>query len=71
MGFGLPIDSWLRAPLRDWAESLLNEKDLNDLGYINTQKVRVMWNEHLSGRKNLQYELWNILMFRAWQKYWL
>jgi asparagine synthase (glutamine-hydrolysing) len=71
MGFGLPIDSWLRSPLRDWAESLLNEKDLNDLGYINTQKVRVMWNEHLSGRKNLQYELWNILMFRAWQKYWL
>ena len=71
MGFGLPIDSWLRAPLRDWAESLLNEKDLNDLGYINTQKVRLMWKDHLSGRKNLQYELWNILIFRAWQKYWL
>jgi len=71
MGFGLPIDSWLRAPLKDWAESLLNEKDLNDLGYINTQKVRAMWNDHLSGRKNLQYELWNILMFRAWQKHWL
>jgi len=71
MGFGLPIDSWLRAPLKDWAESLLNEKELNDLGYINTQKVRAMWNDHLSGRKNLQYELWNILMFRAWQKHWL
>jgi asparagine synthase (glutamine-hydrolysing) len=71
MGFGLPIDSWLRSPLKDWAESLLNEKDLNDLGYINTPKVRSMWNEHLSGRKNLQYELWNILMFRAWQNHWL
>jgi asparagine synthase (glutamine-hydrolysing) len=71
MGFGLPIDSWLRGPLKDWAESLLNEKDLKELGYMNAGYVRTMWNDHLSGRKNLQYELWNILIFRDWQKHWL
>jgi asparagine synthase (glutamine-hydrolysing) len=71
MGFGLPIDSWLRGPLKDWVESLLNEKDLTDVGYMNAANVRAMWNDHLSGRKNLQYELWNILMFRAWQEHWL
>ena len=71
MGFGLPIDSWLRGPLRDWAEDLLNEKDISDSGYLNAVEVKRIWNEHQAGKKNLQFKLWNILMFRAWQKHWI
>lgn len=70
-GFGLPIDEWLRKPLRDWVESLINEKEIEQQGFLNVQEVRKIWIDHCSGRKNLQYELWNILMFCAWQKKWL
>jgi len=71
MGFALPIDSWLRHSLKEWAESLLTEKELNESGYFNTKYVRKIWQSHLTGQKNHQHQLWNILMFRAWQKYWI
>jgi asparagine synthase (glutamine-hydrolysing) len=66
MGFDLPIDEWLRCPLRDWAEALLDETRLRKEGFFNPRPVRESWQEHLSGRKNLQRMLWSVLMFQSW-----
>lgn len=70
-GFGIPLDSWLRGPLRDWAEALLDESRLRGEGYLEASQVRLKWAEHLSGRRNWQHWLWNVLMFQAWQERWL
>ena len=71
MGFGIPLGDWLRGPLRDWAEDLLDERRLVEAGLLDPARVRAVWQEHLSGRRNWQYLIWNILMLEAWRRRWM
>jgi asparagine synthase (glutamine-hydrolysing) len=66
MGFGIPIGEWLRGPLHDWAEELLNESRLNNEGFFKAKPIRDMWNEHLKGQFDYTHQLWCILAFQAW-----
>jgi asparagine synthase (glutamine-hydrolysing) len=70
MGFGIPLGEWLRGPLRDWAETLLAEKRLREAGLLDVACVRQHWQDHLSGRRNWQYLLWDVLMLEAWRERW-
>jgi asparagine synthase (glutamine-hydrolysing) len=65
-GFGVPIEAWLRGPLRDWAEALLDERRLEREGYLQPVPIRAMWHAHQSGRVNMEHHLWDILMFQSW-----
>src|SRR5207237_83066 len=62
MGFGVPIDAWLRGPLREWAQPLLDPHRLAREGYLRPEPVREKWSEHLSERRNWSYWLWTVLM---------
>jgi asparagine synthase (glutamine-hydrolysing) len=68
MGFGVPIDEWLRGPLREWGEHLLGARRLHEEGVLNVAVVRKKWQEHLQGKHDWQYYLWDVLMFQAWQE---
>jgi asparagine synthase (glutamine-hydrolysing) len=66
MGFGAPIGDWLRGPLRGWAEDLLHPNRIAVEGFLRVDGVSTAWREHLSGRRNRQYQLWDVLMFESW-----
>jgi asparagine synthase (glutamine-hydrolysing) len=66
MGFGVPIDSWLRGPLREWAEDLLSTESLRRSGFLELAPIREKWEDHLSGARSWEYPLWNALMFQDW-----
>jgi len=65
-GFGIPVGQWLRGPLRDWAEALLDEQRLQREGYLKPEPIRTLWQQHLSNRHDWTVRLWSVLMFQAW-----
>ena len=71
MGFAVPLDRWLRCELRDWAESLLDQRRLEQEGILDSAVIRRRWTEHLAGKRNWQAPLWAVLMFQAWKERWL
>ncbi len=71
MGFAVPIGSWLRGPLRDWAETLLAADRLASDGLLRVEPVRRAWKEHLAGTRNWQHQLWTVLMLQAWRERWV
>ena len=69
MGFGVPLADWLRGPLREWAEDLLNSTGFGG-GLVDPKAVEPLWQQHRSGRRNWAYALWTILMFESWRRRW-
>jgi asparagine synthase (glutamine-hydrolysing) len=66
MGFDPPIGDWLRAPLRDWGEALLDRRRLASEGWLDPDPIRRRWNEHQQRARNWDYALWTVLQFQAW-----
>jgi asparagine synthase (glutamine-hydrolysing) len=69
MGFGFPIGEWLKGPLREWAEDLLSPVRLKEEGFFDPKIVRQAWHDHLILRRNLSQQLWIILMFQSWHRF--
>jgi asparagine synthase (glutamine-hydrolysing) len=69
MGFGVPLDSWLRGPLREWAEDLLAADLLKRQGMFDVSSIRHHWEEHVSGARNWQYLIWDVLVFQDWMRH--
>jgi asparagine synthase (glutamine-hydrolysing) len=66
MGFGVPVDLWLRGPLREWAEDMLAPEKLERHGLFSVEPIRKKWKEHVSGARDWHYLLWPVLMFQGW-----
>ena len=66
MGFSVPIGDWIRGPMRDWAEDLLDNQRLNQEGYLNANSIQRKWKQHLNVKANWQEQIWDVLMFQSW-----
>jgi asparagine synthase (glutamine-hydrolysing) len=71
MGFAAPIGEWMRGPLRDWCETLLDERRLRSAGILDPGPIRRRWSEHLAGAADHRHLLWDALMFESWRDAWL
>lgn len=65
-GFAVPVGEWIKGPLRDWAQDLLNERKMRVDGWFDAEVVNARWQDHLSGRRDSTAALWAVLMFQAW-----
>jgi asparagine synthase (glutamine-hydrolysing) len=65
-GFGIPVGRWLKGPLRDWAEALLDERRLREEGFLSPGPIRRKWAEHLAGTHDRQNEIWCAIVFQEW-----
>lgn len=66
MGFGIPLDSWLKGPMREWAEALIQPRRLREEGFFDPEEVHSKWSEYLEGLGAWQFHLWDILVFQLW-----
>lgn len=69
MGFSPPMATWLRGPLRSWAEELLGVRRLRAEGLFDVQAVRRVWDEHLRGWRDHKFLLWDVLSVQAWRQH--
>ena len=65
-GFAIPIGEWLRGPLKEWAEDLIEENKIIKQGFLNHKNVRKIWESHISGNADYTARIWSILMFQSW-----
>jgi asparagine synthase (glutamine-hydrolysing) len=65
-GFAIPVGEWIKGPLREWAEDLLDRRRMDEQGWLDPAIVHRRWNEHLSGKRDSTFALWGVLMFQAW-----
>ena len=68
-GFSVPLDSWLRGPLREWAEELLDPSLIKEQGFFDNRIIEKVWQKHKQGNRRYHYYLWDILMFQSWFNY--
>ncbi len=70
MGFAIPLESWLRGPLQDWASDLLDERRVRDQGFLNADVVTNEWNQLCAGGGGHKHKAWALLMWMAWVEHW-
>ena len=67
MGFAVPLSDWLRGPLKDWAWDLISQKKIDD-GLIDVSKIKKIFNEHVTYKRNWQNKIWTILVYIIWKE---
>jgi len=66
MGFAVPVGEWIKSPLLDWAESLLDKNKMQQQGFLNVNYVHRLWEQHKSNQVDHNFFMWKVLMFQAW-----
>ena len=70
MGFAIPLESWLRGPLQEWASDLLSERRVCEQGFLHADMVTQEWNKFFAGGGGHQHKVWALLMWMAWVDKW-